>query len=219
MQITRIFSLWLVIFVMSYTILSVVRLVPAELSDANSAAVNALFSILTPVSREAVVSVSNNAFAQTGASAAVVQEVILPDHLSIEKIGVDAPIVNPATRDITVLDAALMQGIVRFPGSGGLDDDSNMFLFGHSTNRTAVYNQAYKSLNRLGELQIGDIITVTSGGIEYRYRVFSVSLADSDKALVEFSTGEKLLTLSTCDTFGARSDRFVVHARFIKDLP
>jgi LPXTG-site transpeptidase (sortase) family protein len=118
-----------------------------------------------------------------------------------------------------VLDQALLTGVVRFPGSGGLDDESNMLLFGHSTSFRTVHNSAFKSFNRLGELQIGDSITIQSGDLEYRYKVVTVKLVDKNRELVEFATGEKRITLSTCDTFGERSDRFVVEAQFLQTVP
>ncbi|OHA17860.1 MAG: hypothetical protein A2836_03925 [Candidatus Taylorbacteria bacterium RIFCSPHIGHO2_01_FULL_45_63] len=142
---------------------------------------------------------------------------IQPKMISIEKIGVLTSIENPDSRDISVLDQALQKGVVHYPGSGSLEDDSNMFLFGHSTTIKTVRNQAYKALNRLGELALGDEIKVRSDDREYVYTVFSVSLVDQNEALVEFSKGKRMLTLSTCNTFGAREERFVVEAKYARD--
>ncbi len=211
------FIVWLGVFTGSYLFLSYTNLVPLEFVEINYKTLDAVSSIVSrSIENQSSViehEKSNNDAVQG------FRESVLPDRLIIERIGIDTPVVNPETRDITVLDASLLEGVVRYPGSGGLEDESNMFLFGHSTNWTSVHNQAFKSLNRLEELAIGDNIRVRSGGMEYQYEVITVSKVDKDTALVEFSSGEKLITLSTCDTFGARDDRFVVTGRFIGSGP
>ncbi|OHA26569.1 MAG: hypothetical protein A3C06_03275 [Candidatus Taylorbacteria bacterium RIFCSPHIGHO2_02_FULL_46_13] len=220
MQFLKFAGLWAAVFVPSYLIMSLLGIIPAELTDFN----RRLLVVVSRVPLQNSVVATTTVAISNGTSDVVpdslsVRERILPDRIVIEKIGVDTPVVNPESRDIVVLDKALLSGVVRYPTSGGLEDNSTMFLFGHSTSFRTVHNEAYKAFNRLGELQIGDTIRVSSGSTDYVYKVFSVSEVDKDKALVELQTGEKLLTLSTCDTFGARSDRFVVQARFIQALP
>lgn len=212
------FALWsAAIFVASYLILSSLDMVPVELSEANYRAIHLVGSLTVSTSVEsdatAVVSAQRQKVQPT------VKEQLLPERIMINKIGIDASVMNPETRDPVVLDQALLEGVVRYPGSGGLDDDSNMFLFGHSTGYQTVRNQVFKSLNRLGELQIGDTISVVAEGSTYQYKVILVSQVDKDEALVEFTTGKKMLTLSTCDSFGEKSDRFVVKAEFVQSLP
>lgn len=205
---------WFVAFFLSYAALAVTGLIPEELKQFQSAAFDMFVEKTAAVQTPDLEPVGN----MPQKDEVIVKEQILPDRLIIEKIGVDAPVNNPQSRDIKVLDEALLSGVVRYPGSGGLDDNSNMFLFGHSTNWSYVQNQSYKSLNRLGELQIGDIVKVRSSNLEYRYRVVSMSLADKDKALVELSADERMITISTCDSFGEKNDRFVVKARFLEVL-
>lgn len=217
MDAVKFFIWWLAIFAGSYLVLSLTGFVPAEISDFNSV-------VMASVAGQPAVAASAgpSPAPQSGAQATStprVSEKILPDRIIIDKIGVDDPVVNPETRDAGTLDAALMQGVVRYPGSGGLDDNTNMFLFGHSTSFKTVYHQAYKSFNNLGQLQLGDIIRIESGGTEYQYSVTSVQLVDQNEALVNFESGKKMVTLSTCDTFGQKSDRFVVQAVFVKSLP
>ena len=49
----------------------------------------------------------------------------------------------------------------------------------------------------------------------FTYRVRSVDKVDKDETLVTFDTKAHLLTLSTCNSFGSKSDRFVVVAEFV----
>lgn len=142
----------------------------------------------------------------------------LPLSIKISKIGVDSQIYNPESTDIKILDDFLLKGVVRYPGSGLLGGEGNVFLFGHSTGLKIVNNQAFKSFNGLKNLKEGDSISIFSDKNEYIYKVLSVKLEGADKALVTFNTTNKKLTLSTCNTFGAKSERYVVEAEFDKTI-
>jgi LPXTG-site transpeptidase (sortase) family protein len=138
-----------------------------------------------------------------------------PRRLIIERIGIDTPIENPQGTDLATLNDALLSGAVHYPGSGNLDDVSNMFLFGHSTGFRVVNNDAYKAFNGLKDLKENDLIRVQSESHEYVYRVTKVSLVDAETELVQFSSSEKKLTLSTCNVFGQKQERYVVEAVFV----
>jgi LPXTG-site transpeptidase (sortase) family protein len=137
-----------------------------------------------------------------------------PTRIVIDKIGVDSLISNPLSTDVATLDEYLLQGAVRYPGSGLLGQ-GNMFLFGHSTGIKVVNNQAYKTFNGLKDLKAGDIIKVYGSSKFYTYSVATVTLVDDSQALVEFGNNKNMLTLSTCNTFGAKSERYVVEANYI----
>lgn len=136
----------------------------------------------------------------------------VPDKVEIPKIGVNSVIGKPNTQDVAVLDSFLTKGAVYYPGSGTLEE-GNIFLFGHSTGFRIVQNQAYKTFNDLNKLTAGDEIELTANGRKYIYEVTSVILVDEDRALVDFSDDEKKLTISTCNTFGQKQERWVVEAR------
>ncbi|MEK7606154.1 MAG: sortase [Patescibacteria group bacterium] len=142
-----------------------------------------------------------------------------PVRIIIDAIGVDTKINNPTGTSIATLDAALLTGAVHYPGSGDLEDTSNMFLFGHSTGFRVVQNESFKAFNNLDDLSANDIIRVRSDSHEYLYRVTNVSKTKAEDALVELSNREKKLTLTTCDSFGSKEDRFVVEADFVGSYP
>lgn len=137
-----------------------------------------------------------------------------PDQIIIEKIGVNSVVNKPDNPDIKILDESLLSGAVHYPGSGSLER-GNIFIFGHSTNWQIVRNQAFKTFNNLDKLQKGDEIIIVAGNKNYIYGVQSVKLVDEDYALVEFDSSKKMLTLSTCNTFGQKQERWVVEADFI----
>ncbi len=144
----------------------------------------------------------------------VVSKAILPAHIKISKIGVDVSISNPESDNVEVLDEYLKKGAVHYPGSGSLVT-GNMFLFAHSTGIKIVQNQAYKAFNDLKSLSTGDTISVSGeDGKIYIYKVSSVKLATDKDVLVTFNRKERMLTLSTCNTFGQKSERYVVEAYF-----
>lgn len=142
---------------------------------------------------------------------------LIPQTIIIPKIGVKSTIQVPQAVDVTTLDGALQKGAVYYPGSGTLQG-GNMFLFGHSTNWRVVNNQAYKTFNDLDKLNQGDEITLTSGDTTYIYSVQTVTRTSEEDTVIEFGKGDRMLTISTCDTFGRKQDRWVVEAQFVKSL-
>lgn len=138
-----------------------------------------------------------------------------PSRIIIDSIGVDTIIVSPSSRDISVLDDALKNGVVHYPGSGEIASSETMFLFGHSSGLPVIHNEMYKVFNHLSELESGNTIRIQGEGTENVYRVTSVELVDAGKALVDLSGNNRELIISTCNSFGAKSERFVVHADYV----
>jgi LPXTG-site transpeptidase (sortase) family protein len=140
-----------------------------------------------------------------------------PLRVLIDKVGIDTSVSNPTSADVSILNNALLKGSVRYPGSGTLGR-GNMFIFGHSTGIRVVNNQAYKAFNNLKNVEIGDTVRIQSIDKEYNYKVTSVSMVDSEDAWVTFSDDKNMVTLSTCNVFGQKQDRYVVEAVFIKSI-
>ena len=141
-----------------------------------------------------------------------------PTRIVIDKIKVDVTVSNPNTTNVTTLDEYLKQGAVHYPGSGQIGI-GNMFIFAHSAEAYVIlHNLNLKAFNGLENLKAGDIIKVYGASRIYEYSVTSVTLVNENKALVEFGNKKNMLTLSTCNTFGAKSDRYVVEADYIRAL-
>jgi LPXTG-site transpeptidase (sortase) family protein len=138
----------------------------------------------------------------------------LPMRIKIDAIGIDTSIYNPETTDIKIMDEYLLRGAVRYPGSGLLGV-GNIFLFGHSTGYKVVNNQAYKTFNGLGKLKVGDEIIVYSSNAKYIYSVTNIEMKTASKIEVDFSNIKNMLTLSTCNVFGEKEDRYIVEAIFV----
>jgi len=179
------------ILIGSLVLLFVFNLVPAELEFSPFSKVQSVTNTVSPK-----------------------QEAVLPVHITIPKIGVDVSISNPESDNVSVLDEYLKSGAVHYPGSGSLVE-GNMFLFAHSTGFKIVHNQAYKAFNNLKDLVEGDVVNVSGeDGKTYVYKVTSVKLASDKDVLVRFDSTSRMLTLSTCNTFGQKEERYVIEASF-----
>ena len=143
----------------------------------------------------------------------------LPTEITIPAIGLSATVANPATTDAGVLDKDLLSGAVRYPTSALLGEPGNVVIFGHSSYLPVVRNQAYKTFDGIQKLVPGDVITVSSAGRDYTYAVRGVAKESADGAAISLSVEGSVLTLSTCDSFATKSDRFVVTADFVESHP
>lgn len=140
----------------------------------------------------------------------------LPVKIEIPSINVSATIANPTTTVVEVLDQDLLRGAVRYPTSAALGEGGNVVLFGHSSYLPIVRNQAYKTFNGIQKLVPGDTVIVYSSHTAYTYRVRSLMKESTKDAGIPLSVPGKVLTLATCDSFGAKTDRFVVVADFVE---
>lgn len=139
-----------------------------------------------------------------------------PTRITIEKIDVDAPILSPLSTDVDVLDRALLSGVVHYPGSGLLGEERNMLLFGHSSYLPVIQNEAFKAFNNLGKLEKGDLVQVHSESHVVVYRVDTVTLTEAEDAVIRFDEPGRKLTLATCNSFGKKSERYVVTATEVR---
>lgn len=189
-------SMTLAILTITYTILLLVGLTPREFAGSGN-----IFQVEAPSESEYNQIIKNT------------DKNFIPQKIEIPKIGVSSIIQFPSNVTVAALDTALSKGAVYYPGSGTLQA-GNMFLFGHSTNWKVVNNQSYRTFNDLEKLIPGDEVILTSGGQQYVYTVLTVRHAPDNDVRVNFNTGGRTLTISTCDTFGKKQDRWVVDAEF-----
>jgi LPXTG-site transpeptidase (sortase) family protein len=184
--------LFLVVFFLTFSFFSVVGFVPDTQSDLvnNSSNIVAEASILKDGAHN-------------------------PLHIYIPSVGIDVNIENPQSRDVKELDMALEYGAVHYPNTGLLTENSNIFIFGHSSFLPNVINKNYQAFNNLNKVSFNDEIYVDSVDTRYVYRVVSVELARADEIEVSFARGDRKLTLSTCNSFGDESERYIVKANFV----
>jgi LPXTG-site transpeptidase (sortase) family protein len=139
----------------------------------------------------------------------------LPIGIDIPSIGVKANVENPTKTDIPSLDEALLSGAVRYPTSARLGEEGNVLIFGHSSYLPVVHNQAFKAFNEISKLEAGEAIFVYAEGRRYAYEVERVEPANIANDAIPLSVDGAKLTLVTCNSFGDKSDRFIVTATLV----
>jgi LPXTG-site transpeptidase (sortase) family protein len=147
---------------------------------------------------------------------AVSAPTAFPDRLVIPALGKDLPVSNPQTTNIEALDEALKSSVVRYPTSGLLGEDgTNTLIFGHSSYLPVVRNKLYKAFNEIQDLKVGDKIEAVAEGTVYEYKVVRVYRASALDDSIALTVGKHRITLLTCNSFGEKSDRWVVEAEFV----
>lgn len=200
-----------IFFMLGHLLLSFIGLVPSEVSEFNQQVIQGIKNVHRLSYQRPPRPILPNADISDEDRETIIGST--PTRILIDKIGVDVDIQSPEEANIETLDAALQEGVVHYPGSGGIGGERRMFLFGHSSRLPVVQNQAYQSFNGLDELVEGDEIRVMGeNGEEQVYVVTATEVVDQDERLVSFESGSGKLTLSTCTTFGARENRVVVDA-------
>ena len=135
-----------------------------------------------------------------------------PVKIVFDTLGKSVKVLNPTSDKEADLDKALLSGAVHHPDSADFTKPGNIFILGHSSYLPNVINKNFQSFNGIQKLSWGDTIRVLSTDTEYIYRVEKVFEAKASEVTVPSTPGEARLTLSTCNVFGAKEDRYVVEA-------
>lgn len=156
--------------------------------------------------------ISENALAETDE----VNGDKMPISIHFPSLNKSSTVLNPTSRSYEDLDAALLKGVVRHPDSADLGDkDGNMLILGHSSYLNTVFNKNFQAFNGIQNLTWGDTITVKSSDAEYTYQVDRVYQAKASAITIPVKSNVAKLTLATCNTFGAKEDRFIVEATLV----
>lgn len=130
----------------------------------------------------------------------------------------EVTVLNPTSNSIPDLDAALLNGAVRHPDSADFSDPGNIYILAHSSYLPNVFNKNFQAFNGIQELDWGDTIRLQSSDREYIYFVERVyEVIATDDTIVPETPGKANLTLSTCDSFGSKDDRFIVEAKLVEE--
>lgn len=193
-------GVFFVVVLLTYGVLYAIDFVPEEPSGDTSAAVG---------TEDENVVVPATVLPRQGEDAT-------PDRIIFDTLGEkEIAVLNPTASSVAVLDEALLKGVVRHPDSATLLEDGTVFLFGHSSYLPNVINKNFQAFNGINKLVWGDKIRVQSSDFEYVYRVDRVYEVKASSAEIIIATEGKKLTLVTCDTFGAKEDRYVVEATLV----
>lgn len=130
------------------------------------------------------------------ASGEVMGEVIIPS------ISLKYPLIHGT------LDEHLAKGIGHYAGSVYPGEGGNVIISGH---RDTVFRN-------LGDLKIGDTITINTTYGSYTYKASSTRIVDKNDRTVIVPSDKEMLTMTTCYPFsyiGSAPKRYIVIAQFV----
>ncbi|MEN9922208.1 MAG: hypothetical protein RL097_485 [Candidatus Parcubacteria bacterium] len=209
------FSTFFVVFTLLYLLLMAFDFLPEPRNAASESGVTDTTAGVTSVS-DTVAIVQPDVVGVVDAPDENGNRVVLPLTLSIPKLNRSVTVLNPTSRAVVDLDAALLEGVVRHPDSATLTQDGNVFILGHSSYLPQVFNKNFQALNGIQDLEWGDKIELLTPDETYVYRVEKVYRASAQEVTVPIAGTGKMLTLATCNSFGTVDDRYIVEAKLIE---
>lgn len=199
------FGVFFLIFFMSYLTLLAVDFVP-------EAPVEEEDTELTMTTSDEVETVPTVGSGPAG----VLTEAVQPTSLYIKKLDRTVKVLNPESRAVSDLDNALLSGAVRHPDSALVGEAGNVLILGHSSYLPTVLNKNFQAFNGIQDLAWGDTIELRTADTVVVYQVEKVYQAKAEEVTVPTGGDGVLLTLATCDSFGSKSDRFIVEAKAVE---
>lgn len=140
-----------------------------------------------------------------------------PDRIRIPSLGIDAPLVEAATRTQAAYKVALQQGVTHFPGTPLAGEVGNAYYFGHSSDLPWAKGDYKTVFAVLPDIELGATIYVSDhDGNAYAYAAEATRVVvPSDlSVLADPGNGKRTLTLQTSYPVGTALRRFIVTAGF-----
>ena len=140
-----------------------------------------------------------------------------PNRLLIPALGVDAPVVEAATRTQAAYRVALREGVTHLPGTAEPGDVGNAYLFGHSSDLPWAPGDYKTVFALLPEIARGTRIYVTDAdGNAFAYVSGDTRVVKTNDLSVteDPGNGKRTLTLQTSYPIGTALRRFIVVADF-----
>ena len=138
-----------------------------------------------------------------------------PDLLIIPALGVIAPVRYVALNSETIFQQALDSGVVHYPGTAGVGQSGNCYIFGHSSDFWWSKGKYKTVFALLPHLKKNDIIILSNPqGDAFVYTVTGSKVISSTdiQYLNQNDKTKKLLTLQTSYPVGTALERFIVLA-------
>jgi LPXTG-site transpeptidase (sortase) family protein len=175
----------------------------------------AKLDVLPNPPKASVASESTQPLVLAAAASPVITTPELPTKVEIPSISLSQQVSNPTSLNVEDLDHALLTGPARYPSSSKLGETGTLIIFGHSSYLPIVNNKAYKAFDGIQKLKAGDQIVVTGSAHTYVYAVQKVEKKNATEDAIPLSSTGSTLVLATCDSFGEKTDRFVVTAELV----
>jgi len=201
------------VFLFSYAFLAWADLLPEPkaVEDQNSPSVVSVEPVMVAVEQPV-----EQVLGAMSANALIASALLLPDTITFDALNRSVSVLNPTSRTVEDLDAALLYGVVRHPDSAALGQKGTVFILGHSSHLPTVLNRNFQAFNGIQNLKFGDLIRLESGNTEYVYSIDKVYKASASAVTVPIAGDFERLVLATCNSFGSSDDRFIVEAELLE---
>jgi LPXTG-site transpeptidase (sortase) family protein len=135
------------------------------------------------------------------------------DMVIIPKIGVNAPVITPRTKDAAQLKKLLDSGAVIYPDSPVFGAAGQTIVLGHSAPPNWPKIKHDTIFSRIAELSAGDKIIVVYNDRTYNYSVSQGQIIEKGGAIPATASDGNSLALVTCWPPGRDLKRMVVQAQ------
>lgn len=137
------------------------------------------------------------------------------NHPQVKTYRFSVPKLKITNAIVSTVDSDLANHLVNYAGTAVPPNKGNAVIFGHSTLPQLYNPKDYKTIfANAHTLQVGDIFTVNSDGVEYTYKIFTISIIDpEDTSVLSQSFDDSYLTVITCTPPGTIWKRLVLKAK------
>lgn len=142
-----------------------------------------------------------------------------PNRLVIPSLGINAPVQYVSEANEDVFQRALQDGVVHYPGTAGIGQPGNAYIFGHSSDFALAPGNYKTVFALLPKIALdAEIIAFDTEGKPFRYKVINQFVAENtDLHLLEQGDyQQKLLTLQTSYPLGTALRRYIVQAQLVE---
>lgn len=140
-----------------------------------------------------------------------VEEIIHEDgellgRLEIPRIDAEMPVVQGAS------DANLKSAAALLDGTSSIGSIGNAAIAAH---RSYTYGRFF---NRLNEVEVGDLIIVTTPVAVYTYQAYEIKIVEpTDLSVLNRNSKDKVITLITCDPIYVATHRLIIHGVMVSE--
>lgn len=142
-----------------------------------------------------------------------------PNQLIIRSLDIAAPIQFVTEANEKAFQAALINGVVQYPGTAKVGEEGNMYIFGHSSD-FAFSKGKYKTIFALlPKIEIGaEILVSDAEGTQYTYKVYDKFIAEKTRTdlLSQDTNHKRILTVQTSYPIGTALQRYIVRAELVE---
>lgn len=143
-----------------------------------------------------------------------------PNQLVIESLDIVAPVQFVTESNENAYQAALVNGVVLFPGTAEVGQAGNTYIFGHSSDFAFSKGNFKTVFALLPQIEIGALVEVSDKeGTKYTYKVYDKFVAEKNRTdlLSQETNGKTILTLQTSYPIGTALKRYIVKAKLVED--